>query len=123
MTRAARGGYWRGPVDGRLVVVVVRVAVVVVAVAVVVTSLPTRAPHGRNTTYAEARARAHTRIHYGGVVAAAPVGGRGGGRARASASTAPVHRRRPAAPGLRTVTNRRGRAFRRGRRPTRPLLL
>jgi len=55
MTRAARGGYWRGPVDRRrLVAVVVRVAVVVLPL------------FGRARTHSHTYTRARTRPHHYG---------------------------------------------------------
>lgn len=99
MTRVARGGYWRGPVDGRLVVVVVRV--------VVVATLPlSRRAHTRPQHYLRggARARAHAhrlrRRRRGRTVGRGAA--RGGGRARASASRRPL-----LPPDDRRVTNRR----------------
>jgi len=74
MTRAARGGYWRGPVDRRrLVAVVVRVAVVALPLsgrARTHSHTHTRAstrPHRYGTTYTGARRTiAHTRSDGGG---------------------------------------------------------
>jgi len=91
MTRAARGGYWRGPVDRRrLVAVVVRVAVV---------ALPLSG-HARthSVTHTNARAHDHTAILTRR-------------RARANRLAHAQRRRRPRWPALET-----GRARRAGRR-------
>lgn len=94
MTRAARGGYWRGPVDRRrLVAVVVRVAVVALPLsgrARTHSHTHTRArtrPHGNTYTGARAREPACTRA----AAAAAVVAGswNGSGVARGSAASSP----------------------------------
>lgn len=63
MTRAARGGYWRGPVDSRLVVVVVVRVAVAAAAARLPLSPERESARARTHVRTHARTRTHTRAH------------------------------------------------------------